>query len=130
MIHDLGPQRRLVDFFAAICIVEGRAVKANQEMVLRLTWMRPEVRHQTFLQLRPLSRSASSRDYGAVTLPSGATSTGMVDPRSPRPADFLEKDVYDAGFYPLGITWSGSAVWSTHLEDSLFWDADFPDGEK
>jgi len=34
MVKKLGPQERLVNFFEAICTVQGRAVKANQEMVL------------------------------------------------------------------------------------------------
>ena len=33
MVKKLGPQERLVNFFEAICTVQGRAVKANQEMV-------------------------------------------------------------------------------------------------
>jgi len=30
-------------------------------MVLRLTWMRPELRRKHFLQLRPLSKQAHGR---------------------------------------------------------------------
>ena len=46
MIRTLGPQPRLVSFFEAVCTVEGRAVKANQEMILRLTWMYPALGKQ------------------------------------------------------------------------------------
>ena len=36
MISDLGPQERLINFLEAICDVEGRPIKSNQEMILRL----------------------------------------------------------------------------------------------
>jgi hypothetical protein len=148
MVQLLGPQRRLVDFFAAICIVQGRAVKINQEMVLRLTWMKPEVRKATYLQLRPLVQAPavaaaaangggappSSADkaitaargtkYGPVALPSGAFTDGTIDPASPRPADFLGKEVYNrsGGFSPVGVTWAGAAAWGRGQPEALFWD--------
>ena len=44
VIRKLGPQPRLVNFFEAICTARGRTVKANQDMVLRVTWMRDTMR--------------------------------------------------------------------------------------
>ena len=39
MVRRLGPQPRLIQFFSAISSVEGKAVKANQEMILRMVWV-------------------------------------------------------------------------------------------
>jgi len=139
MIQVLGPQRRFVDFFAAICIVQGRAVKPNQEMVLQLTWMDIKVRKSIYLQLRPLTSrgvsvprgsSASSSaakvlaKYGPVKLPSGALTDGIIDSSSPRPADFLGKEIYNRpkGFSPIGVTWAGAAAWERGHPEALFWD--------
>ena len=54
MIGKLGPQPRLVNFFEAICSVGGVAVKANQEMILRLTWMDSNAREHYFLETKAL----------------------------------------------------------------------------
>lgn len=129
MVQLLGPQRRLVDFFAAICIVQGRAVKPNQEMVLRLTWMKPEVRKATYLQLRPLVRpssaaAAGTNKYGPVALPSGASTDGTIDLAAARPPHFLGHAAYTrvGGFSPVGVTWSGAAAWGRGQPTALFWD--------
>jgi hypothetical protein len=75
MVKLLGPQRRLIDFFSAICLVQGKAVKANQEMVLRLTWMRPEVRRTIYLELRPLAAGPRGND---PTLPGPPAAAGLL----------------------------------------------------
>ena len=46
------PQPRLINFFEAICAVDGVAVKANQELIIRLTWMNEEARNSTYLMTR------------------------------------------------------------------------------
>ena len=131
MIQLLGPQRRLVDFFAAICLVRDRAVKANQEMVLRLCWMRPEVRRTLFLELRPLSRQDAAasvqpllKKYGQVRLPCGDTTDGKIDLSAPRPDNFLAMETYEqpGGFDPICVTWHGSKNWTRGV-DELFFDA-------
>lgn len=47
-----------MNFFESICTVAGRAVKANQEMILRLVWMNEEQRHKTMLEVLDVSRAS------------------------------------------------------------------------
>lgn len=42
--------------FRSICTVDGVAVKSNQEMILRLVWMKEETRDKTLLKLRSIPR--------------------------------------------------------------------------
>ena len=59
MIRDLGPMPRFVNFFEAICTVEGEPITANQEMVVRLTWMNDANRRKTFLTTMAFDQRSS-----------------------------------------------------------------------
>ena len=60
-------------------------------------------------------------DYPPVGL-HGALTSGKVDLAAPRPAAFVGKAAYDAGYGPVGATWGGTAAWGPGLDDALFWD--------
>ena len=115
---------RLVNFFMSICTVDGRAVKANQEMVLRLTWIFPEKRQKLFLELVPMERTASDDTFGPVRQPSGAMTTGKLGSKKHHPADYIGRDAYEhpKGFAPIFVKWQGSPQWEQDM-DELFWDA-------
>lgn len=51
MIRELGPQERLINFLESISDVEGRPIKSNQEMILRLVWMNDDARQNTTLNV-------------------------------------------------------------------------------
>ena len=145
MVQLLGPQPRLVNFFQSICTVEGAAVKANQEMVLRLTWMTPEKRQKLFLELVPKEVSdlpvQEGDDFGKVRLPSGVMTDGKLKKSAMEnhPKDYIGKDTYEreGSFAPVYVKWLGSPNWKpgTSKEggaaagdagavlDELFWDA-------
>jgi hypothetical protein len=57
MIDRLGPQPRLIQFFVSLCVVGGKPVKANQELVLREVWLNPKKRWVTMLQVQAVPRS-------------------------------------------------------------------------
>jgi hypothetical protein len=126
MVKLLGPQPRLVNFFEAICTVQGRAVKANQEMVLRLTWMNPEVRARTYLQLHVVDydQIPAQKPYGPVSLPGGGFTDGKLkrNEMGHHPGNFIGKDYYEReeGFAPVYISWSGDGSWKRGI-DALWW---------
>lgn len=145
MIRELGPQPRLVSFFEAVCTVDGHAVKANQEMILRLTYMppapnstRPNWRNKIYLKTQAAdvkdvklkfrgagpNSATTPRSYGPVLQPSGAATDGRI-PESmikTAPKDYIGKETFERGFDPVFITWSGSDIWEQGI-DSLFFSA-------
>jgi hypothetical protein len=126
MIRNLGPQPRLINFFEAICTVDGNAVKANQEMILRLTWMNVENRKKTYLttsnfnlfensndeyEIIPMNNNIIIKqnnkkggknsllyDYPKVKLPSGELMDGKVNKANiaKHPPKFIGKDIYES----------------------------------
>eukprot|EP00615_Pteridomonas_danica_P005853 CAMPEP_0114339576 /NCGR_PEP_ID=MMETSP0101-20121206/7817_1 /TAXON_ID=38822 ORGANISM="Pteridomonas danica, Strain PT" /NCGR_SAMPLE_ID=MMETSP0101 /ASSEMBLY_ACC=CAM_ASM_000211 /LENGTH=2941 /DNA_ID=CAMNT_0001472581 /DNA_START=113 /DNA_END=8938 /DNA_ORIENTATION=+ len=123
MVRLLGPQPRLVNFFEAICTVQGRAVKANQEMVLRLTWMKPEIRSKTYLELHVVDfdKIPAQKPYGNVALPGGGYTDGKLKRNEMKhhPKNFIGKDYYEReeGFAPVYVSWSGSNDWKRDIEE-------------
>ena len=113
----------------SICTVDGRAVKSNQEMVLRLTWMRIEMRQKLFLELIPLDTttdaSSDSREFGPVRQPSGAMTDGKLKKSAMghHPTDYIGKREYErpGGFSPVYVMWLGSPRWKEDM-DELYWD--------
>jgi hypothetical protein len=126
MISNLGPQPRLVNFFEAICTVEGRAVKANQEMVLRLTWMNDANRAKTYLRTSAITEPTNPPlpALKAVPLPSGVLSDGKLDREKAKkfPAEYIGKNVMesDQGLPPVFVQWDGADKWGKGMPE-LFW---------
>jgi hypothetical protein len=84
------PQSRLINFFEAICTVGGVAVKANQEMILRLTWMNEEARESAYLVTREctVGEVASKIEPSLpalpkIKLPSGDFTDGKITKVAP-----------------------------------------------
>ena len=63
MIDRLGPQPRLIQFFMSLCVVEGRAIVANQELVLREIWLDDATRRGTMLELVQVGASAPAKVF-------------------------------------------------------------------
>lgn len=57
MVCRLGPQPRLVKFFHSLCVVGGKAIKANQELVLQQVWMDPVKRAKVMIEVCMVSQS-------------------------------------------------------------------------
>lgn len=97
MISHLGPQPRLVNFFEAVCTVNVQPVKANQEMILRLTWIDEVARRKVYLETRAaMGPEVTSKlpAYGPVMSPSGEMANGRVDVEQARknsPAAYIGK---------------------------------------
>ena len=51
MVQYMGPQPRLMNFFSKVCSVNGKPIKANQEMVLRSVWMDKEIQETILLSI-------------------------------------------------------------------------------
>jgi hypothetical protein len=45
LLRRCGPETRLINVFSAICFVEGRPERINQESCLRLLWIDPKDRY-------------------------------------------------------------------------------------
>jgi len=50
MIQDCGPETRFLKFLGSFCSVEKQPVKANQELILRLSWINDAWRAKVFLK--------------------------------------------------------------------------------
>jgi len=77
----IRPQPRLINFFEAICTVGGVAVKANQEMILRLTWMNEEARNSAYLVTREYTAEEMTPvlpELPKVKLPTGKLTDGKI----------------------------------------------------
>ena len=129
MVRSLGPQPRLVNFFEAICTVEGRAVKANQEMVLRLTWMNEENRNKMFLSTKAFDPKTSTptpalRPLSPVREPSGKLNDGKLPAGAAAkfPPKYLGKDVFEGegSLHPIFVQWKCEDAWTSNV-DALYW---------
>jgi len=141
MIRQLGPQPRLVNFFEAMCTVEGRPVKANQEMILRLTWMNEGNRAASFLTTRGFDAAKAAAmtpppaALPSVREPSGTMTDGRVTAAAAAgfPPDYIGKAKAEAavaaaaakgsagGFFPaMFVQWSGADGWGPGMDDALF----------
>jgi len=112
MIRELGPQERLINFLESISDVEGRPIKSNQEMILRLVWMNDDARQNTTLNVFE-RRGDKLPSFGSVKLPSGEYTT-ITRPNSFKdfPQAYLGKEVYESieGFAPIYVSWKGRWV--------------------
>jgi hypothetical protein len=124
LVRNLGPQPRLVNFFNSICTVDGEAVMANQEMVLRLTWMRKETRKSIFLNVVEMSRESIKppcKDYGPVRLPSGEMSDTFKqdfnDIKPFFPKNYIGKGTFEStgGFNLVFVSWTGIQVFYIYI---------------
>ena len=123
MIRKLGPQPRLVSFFGAICSVAGQPIKANQEMVLRLCWMREEVRETVMLQLCTVPRAElPAKTYSPIDVGGGKTEDSAFSPAVAKtfPPKFIGRDeaTKPGGFDPVYVYWKGASAWKG--EEALF----------
>ena len=105
--------------------MNGRPVKANQEMVVRLTWMNAEWRAKVYLETRAIEPHALTPHllrYPEVALPSGKLSHGRLDKSTVpvHPKEFIGKDAFDAGFFPVLVKWGGADAWTNGI-DALWW---------
>ncbi len=119
MVRRLGPQPRLLNFFSAISAVGGRPVKANQEMILRLVWMKEETRRMVMLQI--VSFPGGGGPEGLATLPklqdaNGKDIDGQYTAAETKtfPKAFIGKPLVDSGegFPPVFVTWQCGDDWA------------------
>ena len=105
-ITSVGPQPRLIQFFAKVCSVHGRAIKANQERCLRKAWLSDE-RPRMLIDVIfvPSSRNAKELTHNS-------------------PAAFLGKELVDAGLPYVKLAWSGCNEWTPNMRDHLFYSAE------
>ena len=128
MIQHQGPQTRLVNFFEAICTVGSLPVKANQEMVLRLTWMDEATRRRTYLETAAFDAAAvrsPNAPFSKVRDASGALTDGKIDRAESRwkfPMKYIGKEQFEAegGWQPVFVRWEGSDSWQPGM-DPLWW---------
>jgi hypothetical protein len=128
MIGQLGPQPRLVSFFEAICTVDGVAVKSNQEMILRLTWMNEDARSKAYLFTQSFDIAKNPTQPALpklppVPLPSGEKTDGKLAKGAAKkhPPNFIGKELYesDSSFHPVFVRWLGDDNWGPNM-DALF----------
>jgi hypothetical protein len=121
--------QRFVNFFEAICAVNGKAIKSNQEMVLRETWMNEEKRKRTFLKtaafdLRTNPATPALRELGPVFDASGTLTAGLMDSSvlGKPPPKFIGQDIFENnGCFPsVFVQWTGAKEWAENM-DELFW---------
>jgi hypothetical protein len=121
--------QRFVNFFEAFCTFEGKALKANQEMILRETLMNDEKRLRTFLKTAAFDRKKhSSRpilpEFGRVFDASGHNIAGNMDSSvlGKPPLTFIGKDLFEnEGSFPsIFVQWTGADKWAENM-DELFW---------
>ena len=60
LIAKCGPELRLINIFGALCFVEGRPSKANQEMCVRKLWMNPADRYAFGATFHEVGRTADA----------------------------------------------------------------------
>ena len=101
MIRGQGPQPRLVSFLEAICKTEDKPVLVNQEMVLRMLWIEPEVRASLFVEVIPLH---SSKPISPLPASYPASFIGKGDPAV---------DIF--------VRWSGCDDWEEQTSDLLWY---------
>jgi hypothetical protein len=133
MIRELGPQPRLVNFFEAICTSNQLPVKANQEMIVRMTWMDPRERSKLYLEVGTipksnLQNSIYTRKLDVVKrLPGGDLNNGKVislrndSSMKNQPSGYLGQAEYEEGLDPVFIRWKGTPTWTQKQDDYLFW---------
>lgn len=102
-IQRIGPKRRLINFFASMCVLEDSPVIEAQEACVRKLWFNEDDRYSVFLSLHKKAYSRNS--YKPVILPNGK-----------------EADPATRFFYPCCVVWKSSATvpWGNSIE----WEMD------
>ena len=132
LISSLGPQPRLIQLFSSVCVVAGKCITSNQEMVLRMLWMDEVARTASILKLvgipqrekaapvyggfdkgRELRREASTWLHDAPTFVDGSNRPFLGD------EEFRANPQIDQVY----VEWAGSPKWKEGARsDALFWD--------
>lgn len=127
MISSIGPQPRMMDFFSSICSVEGKAVLSNQEMLLRLTWIDPVVRHRSYVQTRSIAAASIAPQlklYANVEGATGALSDGRDSTsRQGFPSSYIGKEAFEApeGLAPCFVQWASLDMWRANNSEGALW---------
>lgn len=109
--------------------MNGKAIKANQEMVLRLSWMNDKNRQSTFLKTAAFDhRKHPVRPallvLGQVFDAAGNLTAGKMDSSilGKAPPQFIGKDMFenDGNFPSIFVQWTGADEWAENM-DELFW---------
>ncbi len=128
MVERLGPQPRLIQFFSAISSVNGNPVKANQEMILRLIWMKEETRRKVMLQLRSFPDGSEKAGPSVKAYPpmkdfKGKSIDGQYSAAeiTKFPPKFIGRPLVDGGggFPAVFVTWDCGDDWKGNAP--LFW---------
>jgi hypothetical protein len=92
-------------------------VKANQEMVMRLTWMREEMRKHVYLELIEVPRGdviGGLNRFKPVFLPSREVSDGSISAAATAsfPKSYLAKAAFEqpGGLDPVFVNWFSTKV--------------------
>ena len=119
----VGPQPRLLEFFEAICTVEGRSIVANQEMILRFAWIKEEERKQFFVETKSIKERNMVpvlKKYPSVRDPTTFRMTsGFNVPKFEAP--FIGKEATKKSMPFVFLHWESSKVWMEGLDGSLYW---------
>lgn len=117
MIEAMGPQPRLINFFAKVCAVAGKPIKTNQEKVLRRVFMFKEKREKLLLDIIPKSGEDMDfqphEDSGEIAMAMASLEDTTVVAK-----DYLAKvETRDGRNYPgVFVKWAGSSDWAQHSE--------------
>lgn len=92
-------------------------MKANQEMVLRLTWMRAEMRRHCYLEVLEVVRPdvlGVLNNFKPVYLPSRELTDGKMSTKAMAkfPAKYIAKEVFEqsTGPNPVFVKWLSTEV--------------------
>lgn len=79
----LGPQPRLLQFFQSLCIVNGKGVISNQELVLREIWLDPKKRSTLFLEVLTIDDDDNTSSSSSTSPSSSLAGNNTAQPQQP-----------------------------------------------
>ena len=120
MIETMGPQPRLINFFAKVCAVSGKPIKSNQEKVLRRVFMYEEKRRKLLLSIIPMT--GENMDFEPHAESGEYLTLASLDDTSIHAEDYLAKDeTREGSCYPgIFVHWVGAPNWKQHAEAFYF----------
>jgi hypothetical protein len=116
LVAKCGPELRFINLFTAICYVEGKPSRANQEMCVRKLWMNIPDRYAFGVTFHEGIEQKGAKNFDKTPL-----KVPPLRPRAPptAPASYLGK-TEDNMYHPVCIAWSGYFQWTPNC-GALWW---------
>jgi len=116
LIRDLGPQSRFLQYLQSSCVLRGHPVAANQENIIRHSWVKKEWRDKVYIKTAAFGQGDISPQ------PRAFDKSIQTFHRESCDKDYLGKEIYESNssFASVFVRWSGSDNWTEKL-DELFW---------